>query len=261
MNHKLLDKLKQLGMVDRKLRRHETVNLLWSTQLGMRLKEDDDVSMWKAPLLKLDGVKEACNVTKDAIFNISDERVKLGMKDTCRQIGSISRCLIVKQLILDFRPIRICSHGDEKVSSTKMSIDGQGILTELLHITCATRKGRRKNGSPAQVVEIGVHICNDSICQALIKLHPKIVLPGDKLTQTLLLSNCPRLTDICLKELASQKEVIGLDMDRANVGAIAKVFFQANSVPAVRVGLIFPLPLWNSRMPSHLSGWKKKDVA
>ena len=83
MNHKLLDKLKQLGMVDRKLRRHETVNLLWSTQLGMRLKEDNDVSVWEAPLLKLDGVKKACNVTKDAIFDISDEGVKLSMKDTC----------------------------------------------------------------------------------------------------------------------------------------------------------------------------------
>src|SRR6266852_3593380 len=184
------------------------------------------------------------------------------MKDTCRQIGSISRCLIVKQLILNFRPIRICSHGDEKVSSTKMSIDGQGILTELLHITCATRKERRKNGSPAQVVEIGVHICNDSICQALIKLHPKIILPGGKLTETLLLSNCPRLTDICLKELASKKEMIGLDMSRANVEAIAEIFFQTDTCPAIMtIGLIFHLLKGNCGMPSHLSSWKKKDVA
>src|SRR6266849_4892674 len=88
-----------------------------------------------------------------------------------------------------------------------------------------------------------------------------VILPGGKLTQTLLLSNCPRLTDICLKELASQKEVIGLDMSRANVKAITKVFFQADSIPAVTIGLIFPLPLWNSRVPSHLSSWKKKDIA
>ncbi len=200
VNHELLDKLKQLGMVDRKLRRHETVNLVWSAQLGMRLKEDDDMSMWKAPLLKLDGVKKACNVPKNAVFDISDEGAKLGMKDTCRQIRSLSRCLTVKQLILDFRPIRIGSHGDEKISTSKMPVDGQGILTELLHVTCAAREGRRKNGSSAQVIEISVHICNNSICQALIKLHPKVVLPGSKLTQTLLLSNCPRLTDICLKE-------------------------------------------------------------
>ena len=95
----------------------------------------------------------------------------------------------------------------------------------------------------------------------MIKLHPEIILFGSKLAQTLLLSNCPRLTDICLKELASKKEMIGLDMSRMNVKAIAKVFFQADSLPAIVIGLIFPLPLWNSRVPSHLSSWKKKDIA
>lgn len=261
MNHELLDKLKQLRMIDRKLRRHETVYLLWSAQLGMRLEEDNDVSMWKAPLLELNGVKEACNVTKDAIFDISNEGVKLGMEDTCDQIRTLSSCLIVEQFVLDFRPISVGSHGDEKVASSKMPVDGQGILTELLHEACAASKGRRKNGSSAQVMEIDVHICYNSICQALIKLHPEIVLNGSKLCQTLLLSNCPRLTDICLKEFASQKEVVGLDMSGANVEAIAKVFFHADTLPAVRTGLIFHLHVGNRGVPSQLSSWEKKDVA
>ena len=81
MNHELFDELKQLRIVHRKLRGHKAINLLWCTQLGMGLKEDNDMCMWKAPLLELNGVKEARNVTKDAIFDVTDERVKLGMKD------------------------------------------------------------------------------------------------------------------------------------------------------------------------------------
>ena len=74
------------------------------------------------------------------------------------------RFLIVEQFILDFRPSSIGSHGDEKVSSSKISVDGQGILTELLHVACATRKGRRENGSSAQVIEIDINIGNNGIC-------------------------------------------------------------------------------------------------
>ena len=35
MNHELLDKLKQLRIVYRKLRGHKAVNLLWSAKFGM----------------------------------------------------------------------------------------------------------------------------------------------------------------------------------------------------------------------------------
>jgi len=59
MDHILLDKLKQLRIIHGKLRRHEAVNLLWVAQLGMRLEEDNDVSVWKTPLLELNGVEVA----------------------------------------------------------------------------------------------------------------------------------------------------------------------------------------------------------
>ncbi len=59
MNHELFDELKQLRIVHRKLRGHEAVNLLWGMQLGMRLQENNDVCMRKAPFLKLNSVKEA----------------------------------------------------------------------------------------------------------------------------------------------------------------------------------------------------------
>ena len=44
------------------------------------------------------------------------------------------RFLLVEQFILDFRPSSIGSHSDEKVFSSKIPVDSQGILTELLHI-------------------------------------------------------------------------------------------------------------------------------
>src|SRR5450756_1578978 len=99
----------------------------------MWFKEDNDVSMRKAPLLKLNSVKEACSFTKHTIFDVLDKGEKLGMEDTCDEIRTLSSCLIMKQGILDLWPSRIGSHGDEKVSSSKIPVDGQGILAELLH--------------------------------------------------------------------------------------------------------------------------------
>jgi hypothetical protein len=116
MNHELLDELKQLRIVHRELRRHKAVHLLWCVQLGMWFKEDNDVSMRKAPLLELNGVKKACTFTKHAIFDVFDKREKLGMEDMCDEIRTLSSCLIMKQGILDLWPSRIGSHGDEKVS-------------------------------------------------------------------------------------------------------------------------------------------------
>jgi hypothetical protein len=97
------------------------------------------------------------------------------MEDPCDQIRMLMSWLVVKKGILDLRPRRIGSHGDEKVTTSKIPVDGQGILTKLVHVTCATRERRRKNGPSTQVIEVGIHIGN-SICQALIQLHPEIVL-------------------------------------------------------------------------------------
>jgi hypothetical protein len=82
-----------------------------------------------------------------------------------------------------------------------------------------------------------------------------------KLSKTLLLSNCPRLANIGLKELASKEQMICLNMSGANVEAIAKVFFQADIPPCSRRSLIFHLIVGNGRVPSHLSSWEKKDIA
>jgi len=95
----------------------------------------------------------------------------------------------------------------------------------------------------------------------LIKLNPQIGLDGSELSQTLLLSNCPRLTNICLEELASNKEMVGLNMGRTNVKAIAKVLIQADILSLVRGRLILQLYVGNPRIPSHLSSGEKKDIA
>ncbi len=75
MDHELFDQLKQFRVVLRKLRGEKAIDLLWSAQLGMRLQEDNDVSMRKAPLLKLNGVKEASSITKETMCNVMNEGV------------------------------------------------------------------------------------------------------------------------------------------------------------------------------------------
>lgn len=95
----------------------------------MRLEEDNDMSMRKASLLKLNGVKVACYFTKYTIFDVLNEGVKLGMEDTCDQIRTCIRFLIIKKAFFDLWPSRIGSHGDKKVSTFKIPVDCQGILT------------------------------------------------------------------------------------------------------------------------------------
>jgi hypothetical protein len=167
----------------------------------------------------------------------------------------------MKQGILDLWPSRISSHGDKKVSSSKMSIDSQGILAELLHVACAASKGWRENGPPAQVIKVGIHIGNNSICQALIQLNPKIALNVFQLSKVLLLSNCPRLTNICLKELPSKEKMVWLNPSGVNVEVIAKVLFQGNILSLSRSFLIFHLIVGNFGVSSHLSSGEKKDIA
>ena len=140
MNHELLDELQKLRIVLWKLRRHQTINVLWRVQLGMRLQEDNDVSMRKATLLKLNGVEVGIDVTQNTITDVLDEGVKLGLKGTHHQVRVIRSMLARKECRLHLRPARVGSHGDEQVSTPIVAVDGQGILTELLHVASAARK-------------------------------------------------------------------------------------------------------------------------
>jgi hypothetical protein len=56
MNHKL-DMVKKRRVDIWELRRHKAINVLWGAQLGLRMKEDNDMGMWKTPLLELNSIE------------------------------------------------------------------------------------------------------------------------------------------------------------------------------------------------------------
>ena len=91
-----------------------------------------------------------------------------------------------------------------------MVIDGQGILTELLHVVSTPRKGRGKNEPCAQLIPISLSIGRKCIYCALVNLNTKFTLVVPEVVEAILLSNSPCLTDILLKEVASEKDVVGL---------------------------------------------------
>ena len=96
--------------------------------------------MWKPPLLKLNGVKEAIDIPKDAILDLLDEGMQLGMKDTHNYVRAIISNLARQESIQDVRPLGICSHGHKEISPSKVVVDGQGILAVLLHVSGAPKK-------------------------------------------------------------------------------------------------------------------------
>ena len=73
MNHELLNKLKQNSIITGKLRGHETINVSWRAQLGMRLEEDNDMCMRKATLLKLNGIEEGIDLAQCSCFDVLDK--------------------------------------------------------------------------------------------------------------------------------------------------------------------------------------------
>jgi hypothetical protein len=70
MNHELHNKLKQINW---KFRRHKTVNVIWSVQLGIRLKEDNNVGMRKTMLLKFNGIEIGSQFPQDTPFDVPNK--------------------------------------------------------------------------------------------------------------------------------------------------------------------------------------------
>ncbi len=103
---------------------------------------------------------------------------------------------------------------------------------------------------PAQVVQVSVNISSYSISQALIDLHPKLILYAFELRKVLLFCDSPSFTHILLKELASKKEMLRLILSGANVKAIVEVFCQGKKV--LLIG-------W-CRVDVLLISWYRQDI-
>ena len=129
----------------------------------MRLKKDNDMGMRKATLLKLNGVEVGINVTQNALLNVLDKGLQLGIEDTHHQVRAIRSRLAIKKCTLNLRPGRISSHGDKEIPTTIVVIDGQGILKMLLHVMCAPREARRQDESFSQLIHTGISIGSHGI--------------------------------------------------------------------------------------------------
>ena len=79
-----------------------------------------------------------------------------------------------------------------------------------------------------------------------------------KLSEALLLRNCPGFTDILLEEPAREKEMDRLNMWGANVEAIAEEFLQAD-MPLLALAL--SLNIRDLVVPPKLPSREKEDIA
>ena len=121
------------------------------------------MGMRKAAHLKLNGVKVGIDSTQNALLNVLDKGLKLGMEDTHHQVRVIRSRLAIKKCTLNFRLGRIGSHGDKKIPITIVAIDGQSILKMLLHVTCAPKEARRQDESFSQLIHTGISIGSHGI--------------------------------------------------------------------------------------------------
>jgi hypothetical protein len=100
----------------------------------------------------------------------------------------------------------------------------------------------------------------------LIHLNPKLVLVLLNVVEAILLSDCPSLTDILLKEFATEKEVLGLSEKRANMEAKAMKLCHGDVLAPVLWSsilrwTIFSILIGKVIMPTKLASGKKQDIA
>jgi hypothetical protein len=84
-------------------------------------------------------------------------------------------------------------------------------------------------------------------------IHPDVV-------KAALLSNSPCFTYKLLKELASKKEMIRLNISRANMKAIAKEFSHSD-IFLLRFRTFLSLMIGQVRIPTKLASRKKENIA
>jgi hypothetical protein len=170
------------------------------------------MGMRKATLLKLYDIEIGRYFPQHTLGNILKQGLQLGLKHLHHQVRAIKCLLLIHESKSDLRPCWIDSHSDKEITISKIVVDGQCILRVLLHIACTASKGRGKNKAFAKLIRVHISICCYYILQALIELHPKLLLIESMIVEAVLFSNSLYLTDILLKELASKKEMIGLNV-------------------------------------------------
>jgi hypothetical protein len=100
----------------------------------------------------------------------------------------------------------------------------------------------------------------------LIQLNSKLILVQLDIVKAILLSNCSCLTDILLKEFATEKEMVGFSMLRANVEAIVMKLCHRDVFALMLWSFllrwaIFSILISELTMPSKLASGKKQDIS
>src|ERR1700733_3140291 len=115
--------------------RYHGVHLLRLTKFKLWSKDNHHMHMREATFLKLLYFYMSNCLSKDAtLVNILYESLGLFMKDPGYEVRAISRSLIRKEIFNNLWPVWISSHGDEQITATKVTVDGQCILTLLYHM-------------------------------------------------------------------------------------------------------------------------------
>jgi hypothetical protein len=192
-----------------------------TAELGSLIKEDNAVHVGKASLLELDYKDITNSLAKDATLNVLDQLPALCLESPNCQIRTICWILTWQQGILDLWPVGVGSHGEKEITTFEVPIDSQCILEKLLHVTGASSKGGWQDDPPTKSSGVCINVGCNGICKPRIHLTAKLALAGHDIHQTILLTGGPMVTHILLKELSCLKDMLGLNIGRAWMKAIA----------------------------------------
>jgi hypothetical protein len=221
VDHKLLDQLEELRIVGGELAGQEAVNVVWGAELRGLIQKDDAVHMGKATLLELNHKNMTNHLAKDATLHVLDQIPALGLKCTNGKVWTVCWILTWEKSVLDLWPVGVGSHREKEVATIEVPVNRQRILEKLLHMTGAPCKRRRQDNPLTKFTKIGINIGCNGICKPRVQITANFPLAGHDEHESILLASGPMVAHPLLKELFCPKNMLGFDLWRARMKAIA----------------------------------------
>jgi hypothetical protein len=109
------------------------------------------VHVWEPSLLVLNYINVACVPSEKAILQVCKELLNLKSKDASNKIWPVVKLLLRKEVIRNFRLLRVSYKGNKEGRFLKVTDDSYKILKELLHKPVPAYKGRREDKPIAEI--------------------------------------------------------------------------------------------------------------
>lgn len=117
----------------------EVVDVVHTDNLVLRSKEDEEVHVGEAALLKLNDMDMSNSPAKDAFdSDLLEKGLLLHVEDVSNDVWTMGGICVFKKCLQDLWPSGVAGHSEKDVWAQEESHQGHGVLIVLHHVACPT---------------------------------------------------------------------------------------------------------------------------